>query len=502
MRDPETSAAAPSADAVRPFAALSRNAFYLVVGQAGTTALSVFLSAALGRSLGTVEFGLLYLVTTMTMFAYGVVEWGQNLYVTREVARAPARAGELLGSAVAFRVISAVAVAGPAVLLAWSLGYPKSTVALAAILLLTYLPVSIVQAHGVVFRGCERMELDALTTVAAKILSLGATLAALALGGRVLAVVLAQGIAAAIAAAAALAVFGAVGLPRVRISPRVLRELLVGGAPIVALNVAIVAQPYLDAIVLSKLAPAHVMGWHAAAKTFMAALVTPAAILASAAYPRLSRASSDPEAFRRELGTALRPLLWIAAGVTTATYVMADVAVGAVYGHAGYGPAVAALELFAPALLLFFIDILFGHACVAAGKAKSFAVAKAISVVVSTALDVVLVPLFQARTGNGVLGVVAAFAGSEVVMITAALVLLPRRALHRGLIADVARAVVAAAGAPLLVAALPPLGPALRGAIGAAAFLAVSAAVGLVTLGDVAQLREGLRRPRGAAGTG
>jgi O-antigen/teichoic acid export membrane protein len=503
MREPETSAAAPPADAVRPFAALSRNAFWLVVGQAGTTALSVFLSAALGRSLGTVDFGLLYLVTTMTTFAYGVVEWGQNLYVTREVARSPERAGELLGSAIAFRVLCAAAVAAPAVLLAWSLGYPKSTVALCAIMLLTWLPVSIVQTHGVVFRGGERMELDALTTVAAKVLSLGATIAALALGGRVLAVIVAQGIAAAVGAAAAFAVFRSVGLPRPRIARRVLRELLVGGAPIVALNVAIVAQPYLDAIVLSKLAPAHVMGWHAAAKTFMAALVTPAAILASAAYPRLSRASSDPEAFRRELGTALRPLLWIAAGVTTATFVMADVAVGAVYGHAGYGPAVAALELFAPALLLFFIDILFGHACVASGRAKAFAVAKGVSVVVSTALDVVLVPFFQARTGNGVLGVVAAFAGSELVMITAALVLLPRRALHRGLLADVARAVVAAAGAPLLLLALPPLGVTARAVIGAGAFLAVSAAVGLVRLGDVAQLREGLRRPsRSAAGTG
>ncbi len=501
MRDSDLAANAPS-DAARPLAALSRNAFFLFVGQAGTTALSVVLSAALGRTLGPVEFGLLYLVTTMTTFAYGVVEWGQNLYVTREVARAPGRAGELLGSAVAFRVLCAAAVAGPAVLLAWSLGYPASTLALCAVLLATYLPTSIVQAHGVVFRGRERMELDALMTVSAKVLALGATLAALALGGRVLAVILAQGIAAALAMASAFALFRAVRMPRIRVSRAVLRELLVGGAPILALNVAIVAQPYLDAVVLSKLAPAEVMGWHAAFKTFMAALVTPAAILASAAYPRLSRAASDPEAFRRELGAAMRPLLWVAAGVTSGTYLMADVAVGAVYGHRGYGPAVAALELFAPALLLFFIDIFLAHACIACGKTKAFALAKALSVVVSTALDVVLVPLLQARTGNGVLGVVIAFAGSELVMITAATALLPRRTLHRGLLADVARAAVAAAGPPLLVAALPAWGPVVRAALGAAVFVAASAAVGLVTISDVAQLREGLRRPRTAAGAG
>src|SRR5512133_1358736 len=123
-------AAAPPSEAARPSAALGRNVFFLVAGQGATTALSLVLSAALGRSFGAVEFGLLYLVTTMTTFAYGVVEWGQNLYVTREVARAPERAGELLGSAIAFRVACAAAIAGPAVLLAWLLGYRGSTLSL------------------------------------------------------------------------------------------------------------------------------------------------------------------------------------------------------------------------------------------------------------------------------------------------------------------------------------------------------------------------------------
>ncbi|HET8538649.1 MAG TPA: oligosaccharide flippase family protein [Anaeromyxobacter sp.] len=492
MREPASTAAAPLA-AAGASAALSRNAFFLVVGQAGTTALSVVLSAALARSLGAVDFGVFYLVTTMTTFAYGVVEWGQNLYVTRQVAREPARAGELLGSAIAFRAVAAAAVAGPALLLAWALGYPRSTIGPYAILLGTYLPVSVVLAHGVVFRGRERMELDALLTVGTKALALAATLAVLALGARVRGVLLAQGLAAASAAALALALFRAVRLPRIRVAAGTLRELLAGGAPVVALNVAILAQPYLDAIVVSKLAPPVVMGWYGAAKTFMGALVTPAAILASAAYPRLSRTASDPEAFRGELGTALRPLLWIGAGAASATWLLADVAVGAVYGHAGFRPAVAALQLFAPALLLFFVDILLGHACVAAGRAHAFAVAKAASVVASTALDVVLVPLMQARTGNGVLGVVLAFAGSELIMIAAAIALLPRGALHGGVLRDAGRAALAAAGGPLLLALGPPLGPAARTALGAAAFLVLSAAVGLVRRDDLARLRDGLR---------
>jgi O-antigen/teichoic acid export membrane protein len=493
MRDAATPAASSPLELATPLAALARNAAFLVLGQAGTTVLSIVLSAALGRSLGAAEYGRLFLVTTMTTFAYGFVDWGQGMYVAREVARDPGRAGDLLGSSIAFRALAAAVVAAPAVAVAWALGYEESTLWLLALLLGAYLPTSVVQAHGIVFRGRERMELDALLQVTAKALVLGTTLAALAMGSRALGVVVAQGLAGALAALAALAVFRAVRMGTLRARGAVLRDLLVGGAPMVALNVAIAAQPYLDAIVVSKLAPPEVMGWHAAAKTFMAALVTPAAILASAAYPRLSRAASDPAALRRELEAAMRPLLLVAAGVTAATYLFADVAVGAVYGTEGFGPAVAALQLFAPALLLFFVDILLGHACVAAGRAKAFAVAKALSVVVSTGLGVVLVPLFQARAGNGVLGVVVAFASSELVMIAAATALLPRGALRAGLFADMGRAVLAAAGAPLAVFALPGAGTFTRCAVGGAAFVAIAWAVGLVTRAEVALVRDVLR---------
>src|SRR5713101_3886566 len=47
-------------------AGIARNAFYLVVGQAATTALAIVLSAALGRSLGPGDFGMYYLITTMS----------------------------------------------------------------------------------------------------------------------------------------------------------------------------------------------------------------------------------------------------------------------------------------------------------------------------------------------------------------------------------------------------------------------------------------------------
>ncbi|HKC13434.1 MAG TPA: oligosaccharide flippase family protein, partial [Vicinamibacteria bacterium] len=95
-------------------AGIARNAFYLVVGQATTTALAIVLSAALGRSLGPGDFGIYYLITTMSAFAYVFAEWGQPYFVIRQVAREPQRSGDLLGTALVLRVLFTLIVTTPA----------------------------------------------------------------------------------------------------------------------------------------------------------------------------------------------------------------------------------------------------------------------------------------------------------------------------------------------------------------------------------------------------
>jgi O-antigen/teichoic acid export membrane protein len=98
------------------------------------------------------------------------------------------------------------------------------------------------------------------------------------------------------------------------------RQLLAAGVPILAMTAATSAQPYLDAIVLSKLAPANVVGWFGAAKNILGTLMAPAVILGAAAYPRIARASGDPERLRREARSAFRPLLWLGALAGTGPY--------------------------------------------------------------------------------------------------------------------------------------------------------------------------------------
>src|SRR5260370_37386875 len=84
-----------------PSAGLARNAFYLVMGQVATTALAIVFNGAVGRLLGPNDFGLYFLISSFAAFAYVVVDWGQQFYGLREVARTPERGGVLLGTGLA-----------------------------------------------------------------------------------------------------------------------------------------------------------------------------------------------------------------------------------------------------------------------------------------------------------------------------------------------------------------------------------------------------------------
>src|SRR5687767_10582437 len=87
---------------------LARNVFNLLVGQISTTVLTILLSAAVARTLGPADFGILYLVTAIATFMYVFVDWGHGAYIIREVARHPDRIGELLGTVLVIRVGTAL----------------------------------------------------------------------------------------------------------------------------------------------------------------------------------------------------------------------------------------------------------------------------------------------------------------------------------------------------------------------------------------------------------
>jgi O-antigen/teichoic acid export membrane protein len=488
-RDPERPASAPvTADSV-PGASLARNALHLVTGQVLTMLLGVVFSAALGRTLGASDFGLYFVISSFAAFALVVVDWGQQYFGIREVARVPQRGGELLGTGLVLRALGTALVCLPTGLSAWALGYDRRTIAFAVAFVALNLPLFLAQNFGVVFRGRDRMGLDATVSVtnraAGLVLALGALGLGLGLGG----VMVAQGLAGMAALAVALRLYRRVDSGPLHFSTTTAREILTGGTAIVTMTLTSNVQPYIDAVLLSRLVPKDAVGWYAAAKSIMGTLLAPSLILGAAAFPRLSRSAADPAAFRRELTIARRPMIWMAGLAGLGTTLFSDVAIHVVYGQRAFGPAGVILSVFGLGLFLTFIDVLLGTALTALGRSTAFATVKVGAVALGTGLELWLIPRFQARTGNGGLGVVVSLVVCEALIFAGLLLLMPRGTARLGILADTARAAGAALGTALLLRLLPPLSPWLGIPLCVLVYSAVTAAVGLLRRSDLRTLR-------------
>jgi O-antigen/teichoic acid export membrane protein len=471
---------------------LARNAFHLGVGQVITTVLTMVLSAAIARTLGATDYGLLYLLTSIATFAYVFVDWGHGPYVTREVARHPERTGEMMGSVLVVRIFTAAVVCVIAVAVTWLLGYDIRTRLLTVLIIVCWMPMYLALTYAWAFRGRERMDCDALLTVVLKFSTLVISLVCLTLGGRLVALIPVYAVAGIITFGVAVVVYRRLGLPPLHFSRGAAHELIRDGAPMMAISLAVAVQPYIDANLLFKLAPTVVVGWYGATWIIAGTLVAPAMILGSTVYPRLSKVSADPIEFGRTLRTTFRPLLLVAVLGSVGLYLFADVAISVVYSERKFGPAADILRAFTPALLLIYIDMLLGYAILAVGKAGQLAKAKLLAVIVTTGVELVLIPLCQARFSNGGIGIVLAMACGELVMVTAAVLLL-RNLVSGAMAADFFRGLLAGTATIALIRSVS-LTPLLGIPLCVATFGVLAAVVGLVRRDDLELLSSMFRR--------
>ncbi len=440
------------------------------------------------------DFGLYFLINSFATFAFVVVDWGQQWFTVREVAKAPERVGDFLGTGLVLRTVGTLLVCVPAGLAAWALGYEPRTRWFAVAFIALSLPNFLALNFGLVFRGRDRMGLDASVSVTNRAVGLLLAIPALALGLGLGGVVVAQGTAGVVALALAFRLYRRLASGPLRFSLATSRELLRGGTALAALNLAVYVQPYIDAVLLSKLVPPDAMGFYGAAKTIMGMLLAPALILVTASFPRLSRAAKDIPLLRTEFATALRPALWLGALAGVGTWLFADVAIAIVYGHRQFGPAGTILKVYGIGLFLISVDMLVGMGLTAVGRASAFAALKAVSVVVGVGLELLFIPYFQQRMGNGGVGVTLSIALTELILLVGGTLLMPRGSLGGTVFLDFGRAVVCALLTFLLFQLLPALPPWVSIPLCILVFTALSTGLGLLRRGDLLVVRALLRR--------
>ncbi len=403
MTDHDTARArpAPSRGAHRR---VLRNTTWLVVAQALGAPLAIAVNAVMGRHLGAVDFGYIYLASTFGGLGLHLVEWGQSTALPGLVAVDRGRAGVLLGSTLAWRAGTAILVFGGLAAGCHLAGCDPSLQVAVALVGAALALGSLARACHDAVRGLERVELAALAIAGQPLLTAAIVVPTLLMGGGLRAALGAQVVVAALGLAALALALRPMGISGLAIRGEAMRQVVRAGSPFLVLGVAGAVHPNVDALLLSWLAPPEVVGWHAAAMKLVGALVFPASSLIAALYPTLYRLhAQDRETYRATAVAALRTatILVVPLAAGCALYPEAGVAI---FGEAAFGPALGNLRALAPYVLLLYGSMTLGCSLSAAGRQRPWALLQLGGLVVATVLDLLLIPWFQARTGNGGLG--------------------------------------------------------------------------------------------------
>ena len=421
---------------------IARNVISLGVGQIASAGLGFLLNAALGRSLGPSDFGVFYTILTISSFVGFAIDWGQNPYVIREIARGRPDEPEFIGSAMLVGAVGSACAAVMATALALSGGYDQRIVYLAPLSVLLGIPSILYVRVGYLLRGKDLMHVDVMIGIAGRALTVAATLAVLQFGGGVGEAVLAQcvgGAACLILGALAAIKFGfKINAPAYKI----LHELVWAGAPIVASSMVAGLQPLIEVLMLSHLAGAAVVGWYGASRTILGLLFSPALILATASLPELSRASLIVTELRRVLDITAKPLLAAAAFFSSALYLFSDHLVAIIYGRGHFEQTSLILQLGAVFLPVFFLGALFGTTATVIGKTKAVALVAWTNLLTVAVLNWFLIGVCQDRYNNGAIALVISSGMTELLVVASFVALLPKGAVGKTTLLIVARACI------------------------------------------------------------
>ena len=410
---------------------LVRNTLYLTVSQALTVPLSVLVNVVVARYLGADAFGLSYLAFTLTSLGFLVVSWGHDGVLPAVVARDHSQSGLMLGSSLAFRTLLTVPVYAVMAVGSYLFGYGKELQQVLVLATLFQLLTALVAGCKDTIRGMERTDIPAFAHVGQQLINALFVIVVVVLGGELLAAVTAQVAACAVTLAAIWFALRPAGVGKLQANWPAMKTLFAGGTPFVISGLIMALQPMVDAAFMSKLAPTEAMGWYAVARRLVGVLLFPATALIGALYPTLCRLYiTDKDAFARAASASLRAISLVVMPIALGCGLYADVAI-ALFSKEKFGPAADDLRILSVFVALVYFTMPLGTAVLAAEKQRAWSIVQSLCLVVSVALDPLLVPWFQQHFGNGGLGVCVASTISELAVVACGVALCPKGVFDR-----------------------------------------------------------------------
>lgn len=383
-----------------------------IVGLGGTVlqkGLTFATTLILARGLGDEGFGLYsYVVAYIFLFAF-LSDLGIDLVVTREVARAPDQAGQILGSAVLLKLASSALAFVLAAGTAYRIDLPQEArycVVLAAL----GMPLSIER----IFRAYFQSRYEVKVGFGATLPGTAAFLAVAAVCVHLKLPVYALFVAMLVIGVLTLARVLSVSLPHIRLSlsprwPEIL-TLLRDSWEVGLFVFLFIVTMRVDQVMLYHLRSANDVGLYAAVVRVSEALsIVPDALLLTL-FPLLVRTEQTaPERFRHTYRLGFKYLAALIVPIALALTLLRRDVVGIAFGPT-YEGAASALAILAWNMFFAYTGAIYLHLFIAQARQRLLLAVSTVAVVVNVVCNLLWIPAYGAA-GAAVATVVANFAG-------------------------------------------------------------------------------------------
>jgi O-antigen/teichoic acid export membrane protein len=462
------------------------NAIALMLARPLTWLSATGLTILLPRYLGDANLGKINAAFVFADWCGLLVSLGITAYLTKEVARRGAEAGALVLNALLLRIALALIVGAGAAVIVTLISYDTVTRQLVYLATLHILLIVISGVLTGALQGMQHLKVVASIDALSKSALLGFVAVFLIRDFGVIGVPVAYILSDIIGITlllGSLVVKKGINGP---INVRSWKSLLTGGTPFFVWEAALLTYARIDVLMLSLFASSAVLGWYSAAYRIINIPLFLPSILMTVIFPALSANAGHPTTFnslaRRGVLIAAVTSMPMAFGLI----LLADKVID-LFGYPTiFSNSVVPIMCLAASLPLVAINMIVASALVSLDKQRQWALVGVGAAVINPALNLLLIPLAQSQFGNGGIGAGAVTTLTEIYLVIAGFILLPKDVLDKAtyvgilrcLAAGLAMAAVLWIADPLSIFVLVPLGALVYG-------------VGVVLLGAVS--REDLR---------
>jgi O-antigen/teichoic acid export membrane protein len=232
------------------------------------------------------------------------------------------------------------------------------------------------------------------------------------------------------------------------------------GLPFLGWDLLVRLRTEGESLILGTMLSVEAVGWWSAALRVVAIPVFVPTLIVTPLMPALSQIATRREAFASTVRRSFELTLIVTVGVSAGIFAFAPM-VPSILGWAPeYEAAVPLMQVLVCFFPLLSMGMVFGASLIALGQERRLLLANIAATVVQYSLIFLAVPTAATMLGNGAIGAAVARVASEVVMLVAAQILLPRGVITLGTWAFAGRVLLA--GAVLVSAVtwvLPLVGP-------------------------------------------